>query len=74
MLIKHRPGHLNKGSIFALNNAILLRHIRRGNLMLKSQRSTKGLKMSIFEFYAIITAYSSYGIFGKLILLPKNKI
>ena len=24
MLIKHRPGHLNKGPIFAFNNTILL--------------------------------------------------
>jgi hypothetical protein len=29
MLIEHRPGHLNKGPIHVLNNAILLRHIRR---------------------------------------------
>jgi hypothetical protein len=68
MLIKHRPRHLNKGLILVLNNAILLMHIQRGKLMLKSQRSTKGLKLSIFEFYAIVTVYSSHGIFGKLIL------
>jgi hypothetical protein len=42
MLIKHCPGHVNKGPILAFNNAILLRHIRRGKLMLKSQRSTHG--------------------------------
>jgi hypothetical protein len=74
MLIEHRPGHLKKGLIFALNNAILLRHIRRGKLMLKSQRSTKDLKMSIFEFYAIVTAYSCNDILGKLILQPTNQI
>jgi hypothetical protein len=34
MLIKHRPDHLNKGLILALNNAILLGHIRRRKLML----------------------------------------
>jgi hypothetical protein len=73
MLIEHRPGHLNKGSILALNNSILQRHIRRGKLMLKSQRSTKGLKMSIFESCAIVTVYSSHGILGKLDLQPKNQ-
>jgi hypothetical protein len=35
MLIEHRPGHLNKGLIFAFNNAILLRHMRGGKLMLE---------------------------------------
>jgi hypothetical protein len=55
MLIKQRPGHLNKGPIFAFNNTILLGHIRRGKLMLESQRSTKGCKLSIFEFCAIVT-------------------
>jgi hypothetical protein len=74
MLIKHRPGHLNKGPIFVFNNTILLGHIRRGKLMLESQRSTKGCKLSIFEFCPIVTAYSSHGIFRKLILQPKNQI
>jgi hypothetical protein len=74
MLIKHCPGHLNKGPILALNNAILLRHIRRGNLMLEPQRSTKGLTMSIFELCAIIILNCSHGTFGKLILQPKNQI
>jgi hypothetical protein len=64
MLIKHRPGHLNKGPILTFNNAILLWHIRRGKLMLESQRSTKGCTLSIFEFRAIVTAYSFYGILG----------
>jgi hypothetical protein len=48
MIIEHRPGHLNKGSILAFNNVILLRHIRNEKLILKSQGSTKGLKMSLF--------------------------
>jgi hypothetical protein len=74
MLIKHRPGHLNKGLIFAFNNTILLGHIRRGKPMLESQRSTKGWKLSIFEFCVIVTVYSSHGIFRKLILQPKNQI
>jgi hypothetical protein len=74
MLIKHRPGHLKKGPIFAFNNTILLGHIRRGKLMLESQRSTIGGKLSIFEFCAIVTAYSCHDIFRKLILQPKNQI
>jgi hypothetical protein len=74
MLIKHRPGHLNKGPILAFNNAILLRHIRIGKLMLESQRGTKSLKMSVYEFCAIVTAYSSHDILRKLILQSKNQI
>jgi hypothetical protein len=74
MLIEHRPSHLNKGLILAFNNTILLRHIHREKLMLKSQRSTKGLEMSILEFCAIVTVNRSHGIFGKLILQPKNQI
>jgi hypothetical protein len=73
-LIKHRSGHLNKGPIFAFNNTILRGHIRRGKLMLESKRSTKGCKLSIFELCVIVTAYSSHGIFRKLILQPKNQI
>jgi hypothetical protein len=74
MLMNHCPGHLNKGLILAFNNAILLRHILIGKLMLKSQRSTKGHKMSIFELCAIVTMNRSDCIFGKLILQPKNQI
>jgi hypothetical protein len=74
MLIEHRPGHLNKGPILALNNIILLRNIRRGKLMLEAQRSTKGFKMSILELCAIIIVNRSYDILRKLILQPKNQI
>jgi hypothetical protein len=49
MLIEHRPSHLNRVLILAFNNAILLSHIWRGKQMLESQRSTKGLKMSIMN-------------------------
>jgi hypothetical protein len=68
MLIEHRPGHLNKGPIFALNNTILLGNIRRGKLVLEAQRSTEGIKLSVFEFCAIVTAYSSHGILRQLSL------
>ena len=74
MLIEHRPGHLNKGPILALNNTILLRGMRRGKLMLETQRSTKGFKMSTLEFCAIVTANRSHGILRELILQPKNQI
>jgi hypothetical protein len=74
VLIEHRPSHLNKGLILALNNTILLGDIRRGKLMLEAQRSTKGFKMSILEFCAIITANCSHGILRELILQPKNQI
>jgi hypothetical protein len=50
MLIKNRPSHLNKGLILAFNNAILLGHIWRGKLMLESQRSTKGGKLSFMNY------------------------
>ena len=74
MLIEHHPSHLNKVLILALNNTILLGDIRRGKLMLEAQRSTKGFKMSILEFYAIVTANCSHGILRELILQPKNQI
>jgi hypothetical protein len=74
MLIEHRSSHLNKGPILALNNIILLGDIRRGKLMLKAQRSTKGFKMSIIKFYAIVTMNCSHGILRELILQPKNQI
>ena len=74
MLIEHRPGHLNKGPILALNNTILLRDIRRGKLMLEAQRSTKGFKMSILKLCAIVTMNRSHGILRELILQPKNQI
>jgi hypothetical protein len=72
MLIEHHPSHLNKGPILMINKTILLRDIRRGRLMLKTQRSTKGFKMSILEFCAIVTANRSHRILRELILQLKN--
>ena len=74
VLIEHRPSHLYKGPILALNNAILIGDIRRGKLMLEAQRSTKGFKMSILEFCAIVTTNCSTGILRELILQLKNQI
>jgi hypothetical protein len=68
VLIEHRPSHLNKGPILALNNTILLWDIRRGKLMFEVQISIKGFKISILEFYAIVTMNRSHGILRKLIL------
>jgi hypothetical protein len=65
MLIKYRPGNFNNGPIFAFNNAILLRHIWREELM---------LKMSILEFCAIVTVNSCHVILRELILQQKNQI
>jgi hypothetical protein len=42
--------------------------------MLEAQRSTKGFKMSILEFCAIVTMNHSHGILRELILQPKNQI
>jgi hypothetical protein len=64
MLIEHCPSHLNKGPILTLNNIILLGDIRRGKLMLKTQKSTKGFKMSILELCAIVTMNYNHGILG----------
>jgi hypothetical protein len=73
-LIEHHLVHLNKGPFLVFNKVILLRHIQRGKVMLQSQRSTKGLEMSVLELCAIVTANRSHGILGKLNLQPKNQI
>jgi hypothetical protein len=66
MLIKHFRGHLNKVPILAFNNAILLGHIHRGKLMLESQKSTKGFKMSILKLCSIVTSNCSHAFLGNL--------
>jgi hypothetical protein len=68
MLIEHRPGHLNKGPILALNNTVLLRDIRRGKLVLKTQGRTEGIKLRVLKFCAIVTVDISYEILGQLSL------
>jgi hypothetical protein len=42
--------------------------------MIMTQRCTKGHKMSVLEFYAIIIVNSSHGILRKIFLQPKNEI
>jgi hypothetical protein len=44
MLIKHRPRHLTKGTIFPLNHTILTGHIGRRKLMFETQITTKGFE------------------------------
>jgi len=68
VLIEHHPSHLNKGLILSLNNTILLGDISRGKLMLESQRNTKGFKVSILEFSAIVIVNRSHGILRQLSL------
>jgi hypothetical protein len=48
MLIELHLGHINKGLILVFNNVILLGHIRRGKLMIESQRSTKRFQNETF--------------------------
>jgi hypothetical protein len=74
MLIEHRLSYLNRGLVLAFNYTILLRHIRRGKLMLESYRSTEGLKLNIIELCANVTVNHSHGFFGKLILQHKKQI
>src|SRR5579859_8183184 len=64
MLIEHRPGHLNKGPILSLNYSVLRGNIRRGVLVFETKIMAEVVKMSIFEFCAIVTANRSHGMFG----------
>jgi hypothetical protein len=68
MLIEHHPRHFNQGSILVLNNTILLRDIRQGKLVLKTQGRTEVIKLRVLEFCSIITMNSSHGILGQLSL------
>src|SRR5579883_2008901 len=74
MLIEHRPGHLNKGPIFALNYSILWRNIWRGVLVFKTVITAEIVKTRVFEFCAIVTANRSHGIFRQLVLQSQNQI
>jgi hypothetical protein len=54
--------------ILAFYNIITRRGVRSQKLMLKTEITTKDLKMGVFEFYAIVTAYSSNDITMFLVL------
>jgi hypothetical protein len=68
MLIKHRPSHLTKGTIFPLNHTILTSHIGRRKLMFETQITTKGFKTRVFKFTAIVAMNSSNNISMSLVL------
>jgi hypothetical protein len=71
-LIKHRPSHLTKGTIFSLNHTILTSHIGRRKLIFESQITTKGFEMRIFKFTAIVSTNSSNIISIPLIHQPQD--
>jgi hypothetical protein len=62
MLIKHRPSHLTKGTIFPFNHTILTSQIGRRKLMFETQITTKGFKTRVFKFTAIVSTNSSNNI------------
>jgi hypothetical protein len=68
MLIKHRPSHLTKETIFPLNHTILTSHIGRRKLMFETQIMTKGFKMRVFKFTAFVATNSSNNISMSLVL------
>ena len=62
MLIEHHPSHLNKRPIFPLCNSVLLWSVEGRKLVFKTLITAKGVKTSIFEFCAIVTADRSHGL------------
>jgi hypothetical protein len=74
MLIKHRPSHLTKGTIFPLNHTILTSHIGIRKLMFETQITTKSFEMRVFKLTAIVTTNSSSSISIPLVLQPQDQI
>src|SRR6185437_14890110 len=62
MLIEHRSSHLNQRPILLFYDSILLWSVGGRVLVFKTLITTKGVKTSIFEFCAIITANCSHGL------------
>ena len=62
MLIEHRPHHLNQRPILPFYNSILLWSVGRRVLVFKILITAKGVKTSVFELCAIVTANSSHGL------------
>ena len=58
MLIEHRPSHLNQRPFY---NSILLWSVGGRVLVFKTLITAKGVKTSIFELCAIVTANRSHG-------------
>ena len=59
MLIKHRSSHLYKCLVLPLNNAILLRDSRSGELVLNATVSAESIKGGILELDAIVATNST---------------
>jgi hypothetical protein len=74
MMIKHRPSHLTKETIFPLNHTILTSHIGRRKLMFETQITTKGFKTRVSKFTAIVATNSSNNISMSLVLQPQDHI
>jgi hypothetical protein len=74
MLIKHRPSHLTKGTIFPLNHTILTSHIGIRKLMFETQITTKGFEMRVFKFTTIVATNSSNNISMSFVLQPQDQI
>lgn len=55
ILIKHRPGHLDQGTVLPLHDAILLWDVRRRELVLYTCLIAEPLKVGILELRAIVT-------------------
>jgi hypothetical protein len=72
MLVKHRPSHLTKGTIFPLNYTILTSHTGRRKLMFETQITTKGFEMRVFKFTAIVAMNRSNSISIPLILQQQD--
>ena len=62
MLIEHRPSYLNQCPILPFYNSILLWSVGGRVLVFKTLITAKGVKTSIFEFCAIVTANRSHGL------------
>ena len=62
MLIEHRPRHLNQRPILLLYNSILLWSVGGRILVFEPLITAKGVKTSVFELCAIVTADRSHGL------------
>ena len=60
VFIKHRPGHLNKCSILAFHDAILLRRVRSGEFMCDAQSIKISVEAGVVELSAIVTSVVRY--------------
>ena len=61
-LPKHIPMHLNQRPILPFYNSILIWSVGGRVLVFKTLITAKGVKTSIFEFCAIVTANRSNGL------------